>query len=87
MTAPRFAPRRALGRTGFALDAGLNVLDTAPGCDPDVALLGLSFPNEQDAAFGAAEAFTPLSASELGALRERAALAMRDKGAAWWNPA
>jgi hypothetical protein len=56
-------------------------------CDPDVALLGLSFPNEQDAAFAAAEAFTPLSARELGALRERAAVAMAHKGAAWWNPA
>ena len=56
-------------------------------CDPDVALLGLSFPNEQDAAFAAAEAFTPLSPEELAALRERAAVAMQHKGAAWWNPA
>jgi len=55
-------------------------------CDPDVALLGLSFPNEQDAAFAAAEAFTPLSPSELAELRERAAVAMSNKGAAWWNP-
>jgi len=55
-------------------------------CDPDVALLGLSFPNEQDAAFAAAEAFTPLSAKELAALRERAAAAMQHKGAVWWNP-
>jgi aryl-alcohol dehydrogenase-like predicted oxidoreductase len=55
-------------------------------CDPDVALLGLSFPNEQDAAFAAAEAFTPLTAPELAALRERAALAMQHKGAVWWNP-
>ena len=55
-------------------------------CDPDVALLGLSFPNEQDAAFRAAASFTPLSASALSALRERAREAMRDKGAAWWNP-
>ena len=30
--------------------------------DPDVALLGLSFPNEQDAAFAAARAFRPLTA-------------------------
>lgn len=55
-------------------------------CDPDVALLGLSFPNEQDAAFAAVEAFTPLSASELASLRERAAVAMQHKGAVWWNP-
>jgi len=56
-------------------------------CDPDVALLGLSFPNEQDAAFAAAEAFTSLSPQALALLRERAALAMQHKGAAWWNPA
>jgi 1-deoxyxylulose-5-phosphate synthase len=55
-------------------------------CDPDVALLGLSFPNEQDAAFAATEAFTPLSTKELAALRERASVAMQHKGAAWWNP-
>ena len=55
-------------------------------CDPDVALLGLSFPNEQDAAFAAAEAFAPLSETELAALRERATVAMAQKGAAWWNP-
>jgi len=55
-------------------------------CDPDVALLGLSFPNEQDAAFAAAEAFTPLSPSELATLRERATVSMQHKGAAWWNP-
>jgi aryl-alcohol dehydrogenase-like predicted oxidoreductase len=56
-------------------------------CDPDVALLGMSFPNEQDAAFKAAAAFTPLSPSALRQIRERAAEAMRDKGATWWNPA
>jgi 1-deoxyxylulose-5-phosphate synthase len=56
-------------------------------CDPDVALLGMSFPNEQDAAFNAAAAFTPLSPLALRQIRERAAEAMRDKGATWWNPA
>ena len=55
-------------------------------CDPDVALLGLSFPNEQDAAFAAAERFRPVSAAELAGLRERARLAMQGKGAAWWDP-
>ncbi|HEV8547393.1 MAG TPA: aldo/keto reductase [Polyangiaceae bacterium] len=55
-------------------------------CDPDVTLLGLSFPNEQDAAFSAAENFRPQSRDELAGLRERAVVAMRDKGAAWWNP-
>ncbi|HEY3497291.1 MAG TPA: aldo/keto reductase [Polyangiaceae bacterium] len=55
-------------------------------CDPDVALLGLSFPNEQDAAFAAAGDFIPLTSEAVLDLRERAAVAMRDKGAAWWNP-
>ncbi len=55
-------------------------------CDPDVALLGMSFPNEQDAAFSAAERFSPLTESGLHEMRERAVVAMRDKGAAWWNP-
>lgn len=56
-------------------------------CDPDVALLGLSFPNEQDAAFAAARAFTPLAAPDLARLRAEAEIAMRGKGPAWWNPA
>lgn len=55
-------------------------------CDPDVALLGLSFPNEQDAAFKAAEQFKPLSAAEMQATRERAAKAIEGKGPCWWNP-
>jgi aryl-alcohol dehydrogenase-like predicted oxidoreductase len=55
--------------------------------DPDVALLGLSFPNEQDAAFAAARSFRPLTPAEMADVRQRAAVAMRDKGPAWWNPA
>ncbi|HAU39114.1 MAG TPA: aldo/keto reductase [Phycisphaerales bacterium] len=54
--------------------------------DPDVALLGMSFPNEQDAAFAAAEAFTPMTDAELDAVRSRAVEAMAGKGDAWWNP-
>ncbi len=54
--------------------------------DPDVALLGLSFPNEQDAAFAAAEAFEPLSQRQLADLRRRAEDAIRGKGRCWWNP-
>ena len=54
--------------------------------DPDVALLGLSFPNEQDAAFAAAKAFQPLTAGEMAEIRRRAALARQDKGPCWWNP-
>jgi len=55
-------------------------------CDPDVALLGLSFPNEQDAAFAAAAAFTPMTSAEMAATRRRAARAVEGKGPVWWNP-
>lgn len=54
--------------------------------DPDVALLGLSFENEQDAAWRAAEEARPLSAAELADVRRRAQEAMREKGDVWWNP-
>lgn len=54
--------------------------------DPDVALLGLSFPNEQDAAFAAARDFTPLAPEDLADIRARAVVAMQGKGPAWWNP-
>ncbi|WP_242355318.1 MULTISPECIES: aldo/keto reductase [Anaeromyxobacter] len=54
--------------------------------DPDVALLGLSFPNEQDAAFAAAEGFRPMSADERADTRRRAAEAIRGKGEVWWDP-
>jgi aryl-alcohol dehydrogenase-like predicted oxidoreductase len=54
--------------------------------DPDVALLGLSFPNEQDAAFAAARVFRPLTADALASVRARAAAAAADKGEVWWNP-
>jgi hypothetical protein len=51
-----------------------------------VALLGLSFPNEQDAAFAAAAAFEPLTDAGLEDVRRRAGEAMRGKGSCWWNP-
>ncbi|HEX6812528.1 MAG TPA: aldo/keto reductase [Planctomycetota bacterium] len=54
--------------------------------NPDVALLGLSTPAEQDAAFAAASAFEPMNPSDLAALRERAARAIAGKGEVWWNP-
>lgn len=54
--------------------------------DPDVALLGMSFPNEQDQAFAAAESFQPLSASQLDLVRRRAVEARQGKGPCWWNP-
>lgn len=55
-------------------------------CDPDVALLGMSFPDEQDAALAAAEAFQPLSADEMARVRTAAELAIVGKGPCWWNP-
>lgn len=54
--------------------------------DPDVALLGMSFPNEQDAALAAASRFRPLSGVELSDVRRRAEEAVRGKGECWWNP-
>jgi hypothetical protein len=54
--------------------------------DPDVALLGLSFPNEQDAAFAAATAFEPLFEAQLADVRRRAEESIRGKGRCWWNP-
>lgn len=53
---------------------------------PDVALLGLSFPNEQDAVFQALENFHPLSVAQLADIRTRAAQAIPGKGPCWWNP-
>lgn len=55
--------------------------------DPDVALLGLSFPNEQDEAFAAAEAFrSPVADDALEATRRHAVEAIEGKGRVWWNP-
>jgi aryl-alcohol dehydrogenase-like predicted oxidoreductase len=65
--------------------------------DPDVALLGLSFPNEQDAAWAAAARFqngpspaalspAALSPAALADVRARAAQAVQGKGECWWNP-
>ncbi len=55
--------------------------------DPDVALLGMSFANEQDAAFAAGESFAaPLSEHRMADIRRRAAIAIEGKGPCWWNP-
>jgi aryl-alcohol dehydrogenase-like predicted oxidoreductase len=54
--------------------------------NPDVALLGLSFPNEQDDAFAAAQSFEPLSDERMEDIRRRAIEARREKGPCWWNP-
>jgi hypothetical protein len=54
--------------------------------NPDVVLLGLSFPNEQDEAFAAARSFVPLSEERMNDVRQRAGEARREKGPCWWNP-
>jgi hypothetical protein len=54
--------------------------------NPDVTLLGLSFPNEQDAAFRAFEKFRPLGKEQLKEIEARAAQAIEGKGRCWWNP-
>jgi aryl-alcohol dehydrogenase-like predicted oxidoreductase len=54
--------------------------------EPDVALLGMSFPNEQDAALEAARSFTPLSRAQMAEIKARAVEARREKGPCWWNP-
>lgn len=54
--------------------------------DPDVTLLGLSFANEQDAAFAAAREFKPLPQEEMERIRVKALEARRHKGPCWWNP-
>ena len=53
---------------------------------PDVALLGLSFPNEQDAAFAAAADFAPLTDDQMVRIEEQAVEAIQGKGRCWWNP-
>jgi aryl-alcohol dehydrogenase-like predicted oxidoreductase len=54
--------------------------------DPDVALLGLSFPNEQDAAFAAARDFQAFGPEQMEDVRLRAIEARQGKGPCWWNP-
>ena len=55
--------------------------------NPDVTLLGMSFPNEQDAVFRAFEKFQPLDAQKLKEIEKRAEQAIEGKGTCWWNPA
>jgi aryl-alcohol dehydrogenase-like predicted oxidoreductase len=54
---------------------------------PDVALLGLSFPNEQAAALAALHSFKPRTLEQMAETRRRAAEAIAGKGPCWWNPA
>ena len=54
--------------------------------NPDVALLGMSFPNEQDEVMKAFQAFRPIDDGELESIRDRARTAIDGKGPCWWNP-
>jgi aryl-alcohol dehydrogenase-like predicted oxidoreductase len=54
--------------------------------DPDVALLGLSMPNEQDAALHAASRFAPFTSEQMEEVRQRSGEAMEGKGGCHWNP-
>ena len=53
---------------------------------PDVALLGMSYPNEQDAAISAYRSFIPLSTDEQSDIQARAKVVIQGKGPCWWNP-
>jgi hypothetical protein len=48
--------------------------------NPDVALLGMSFVNEQDAVFRALEAFRPLEKEKMATIETRAMQAIAGKG-------
>lgn len=54
--------------------------------DPDVALMGLSSREEQDAAFAACARFAPLARETLADVERRAAEAVQGKGSVWWDP-
>jgi aryl-alcohol dehydrogenase-like predicted oxidoreductase len=55
--------------------------------DPDVALLGMSFINEQDAAWAALASFRGArDAAWMADVKKRAAIARKEKGPCWWNP-
>lgn len=55
-------------------------------CDPDVALLGMSFPDEIEAALSAAARFEPLGHARMAEIELEAARAVEGKGECWWNP-
>jgi aryl-alcohol dehydrogenase-like predicted oxidoreductase len=86
-------PRGKLSSGGVAETTAVLPRLTAAEClhytltlNPDVALLGMSFPNEQDEALAALHTFAPLSPAQMEDIRRRAVDARRDKGPCWWNP-
>lgn len=54
--------------------------------NPDVALLGMSFVNEQAQAMAAYHSFQPLSEAQMRDIETRAVKARAGKGPCWWNP-
>jgi aryl-alcohol dehydrogenase-like predicted oxidoreductase len=87
------ARERNVGTIAFKTFAAGKLLDDPARCvrytltvDPDVALLGMSTPDEVATAARAGAAFTPMSEDELRATRAWAAERLRGKGPFWWNP-
>jgi len=68
---------RPLGNTGF----NASILGIG-----DLALLGLSFPNEQYMKTRPLGNFQPLSPERMAQIKELALEAVRGKGDCWWNP-
>lgn len=88
-------PRGKLSSGGDTLAAAGAVLPRLPvdACvhytltrDPDVALLGMSFANELEAAIAAARSFTPLTEAALAKIEAEALAAVAEKGPLHWNP-
>jgi aryl-alcohol dehydrogenase-like predicted oxidoreductase len=89
----RSRPRGKVGSHGTAIEQAELPRLTVEQClrytltrRPDVALLGLSLPNEQAAALAAASAFEPLTSAELLDIEIAAALAIEGKGPRHWDP-
>ena len=87
VTRPR--GKRSAGAAGSDGSVNLSVADCVRytlTVDPDVALLGMSFPAEQDYVRAAYEQFTPATAAELADIKACAVDARAEKGPCWWNP-
>ncbi len=54
--------------------------------DPEVALIGMSSPEEQDAALAEVARFAPLPPQAMSEIRTRAASVIATRGKVWWNP-
>lgn len=87
VTRPR--GKRSTGEDASAGSTNLSVADCVRytlTCDPDVALLGMSFPAELEHVRAAYAGYVPASHDEMADIRLRAAIARADKGPCWWNP-